>query len=90
MENINIHIRRIKWKWAGHLARIKDERCIKTITEWQAIDKKRKNVIQPKRWSDDFAEVVGRDRIRVARQRTAWRHLGVVYTPRGLIPSNTM
>ena len=35
MENININVKIIKWKWAGHIARFKDERWKKLITEWQ-------------------------------------------------------
>ena len=46
MENIIINVRRIKWKWAGHIARLKDERWTKLITEWQPIDKKRKRGMQ--------------------------------------------
>ena len=29
------YILKQKWKWAGHVARLKDNRCTKRCTEWQ-------------------------------------------------------
>ena len=46
MLSIITNARRIKWTWAGHIARLKDERWTKLITEWQPIDKKRKRGMQ--------------------------------------------
>ena len=41
MGNINTDLRNFKWKWAGHIARMKNERWAKILTEWCALDRKR-------------------------------------------------
>ena len=42
-----------KWKWAGHIARVKDNRWTIRVTEWQI--KGVRSVGRPKcRWRDDI------------------------------------
>ena len=41
MGNINTDLRKIKWRWAGHIARMTNERWAKILTEWCPLDRKR-------------------------------------------------
>ena len=61
MHNINIEIRKKKWKWADHIIRTKDERWTKKIMEWTLLEDKRKRGRQMSRWSDDIAKTAGTD-----------------------------
>ena len=47
-----MNVKRIKWKCARHIARLKDDRWTKLITKWQPIDKMRKQGRQLTRWAD--------------------------------------
>lgn len=44
----------VKWNWAGHIARIKEDRWIKLITEWYVLTSKRKMGIQPIRCREEI------------------------------------
>ena len=41
------------WKWAGHIARMKDNRWTKRCTEWQPRREKRSRGRPSRRWQDD-------------------------------------
>ena len=43
-----------KWKWAGHVARLNDNRWTKRITDWQPRYGKRSRGRQVKRWRDRY------------------------------------
>ena len=46
-----------KWKWVGHIARMKDNRCpTKCCTEWQLRRGKRSRGRPSRRWQDDITE----------------------------------
>ena len=64
------YVTNTKWKWAGHIARMKDNRWTISSTEWQVKDAR--SVRRPKgRWRDD---IVGRQgaRTRIAKDRERW------------------
>ena len=42
-----------KWRWAGHIARMKDNRWTKRCTEWQPRRGKRSRGRPSRRWQDD-------------------------------------
>lgn len=69
-----------KWKWAGHIQRVPDERWSKTVTNWYPIHKKRKPGRPHKRWSDDLVKVAGRTWSRAARDRGRWKELEEAFT----------
>ena len=60
-----------KWKWAGHRARLKDNRWTKRCTEWQPRRGKRMRGRPSRRWQDDMTEKEGTTWIRKATDR--WR-----------------
>ena len=63
-----------KWKWAGHVARIKDNRWNKRCTEWQPRIGKRSRGWPSRRWQDDITEE-GITWIRKATDRWQWKTL---------------
>ena len=64
-----------KWKWAGHIARLKDNRWTKRCTEWQPRRGKRKRGRPSRRWQDDITEKEGTTWIRKATDRLRWKTL---------------
>ena len=43
-------VRKIKWSWAGHINRLKDDRWTSRVTTWRQYDKKRRQGRPAKRW----------------------------------------
>ena len=63
-----------KWKWAGHIARMKDYRWTVRSTEWQI--KGVRSVGTPKRrWRDDIVWQQGAVWTRIAKDRERWKTL---------------
>ncbi|GFO16510.1 endonuclease-reverse transcriptase [Plakobranchus ocellatus] len=62
-----------KWKWDGHMARLKDNRWTLRVTEWQARNGKRSRGRQARRWRDDIVKTKGNAWSRDARDRNEWR-----------------
>ena len=62
-----------KWKWAGHVARMKDNRWTVRCTEWQVRNGKRR------RWHDDIQHWQGATWSRTARDRQQWGELAEGY-----------
>ena len=58
-----------KWKWAGHIARLKDNRWTRRCTEWQPRRGKRSRGRPNRRWQDDITEKEGTAWIRKATDR---------------------
>ena len=48
--------RTMKWSWAGHISRLKDDRWTKRITTWKPYGRKRLRGRPAKRWRDDLEE----------------------------------
>ena len=48
-----------KWRWAGHIARMKDNRWTKRCTEWQPRRGKRSRGRPSRRWQDDITRKGG-------------------------------
>ena len=64
-----------KWKWAGHIARLKDNRWTRRCTEWQPRRGKRSRGGPSRRWQDDITEKEGTTWIRKATDRRRWKTL---------------
>ena len=69
------YILKQKWKWAGHIARLKDNRWTKRCTEWQPRRGKRSRGRPSRRWQDDITEKEGTTWIRKATDRRRWKTL---------------
>ncbi|KAL1446028.1 hypothetical protein WDU94_012330 [Cyamophila willieti] len=62
-----------KRKWAGHVARVKDNRWTKLVTEWYPRERKRRQGHPPTRWADPLYKTVGKNWMRAAEDRERWR-----------------
>ncbi|GFO40356.1 endonuclease-reverse transcriptase [Plakobranchus ocellatus] len=62
-----------KWRWAGHVARLKDNRWTLRVTEWQPRNDKRSRGRQARRWRDDIVKAKGNTWSRDARDRDEWK-----------------
>jgi hypothetical protein len=74
VQDIIVRIKQLKWQWAGHVARITDNRWTRAVTEWLPLDQKRKKARPKVRWEDDIKKYIGVTWMRVGRNRKAWKH----------------
>ena len=65
-----------KWKWGGHVARLKDDRWVQVTTMWDPYAGKRTPGRPRRRWADYFKQQLGVHWSSVARHRSVWRELG--------------
>ena len=80
--NINAkhQIKRLKWKWAGHMARYKGERWAKIMTFWYMGNYKRRRGRQKTRWADDINKMLKHKLFhRIAEDRLEWLRLQEAY-----------
>ncbi|GFO28616.1 endonuclease-reverse transcriptase [Plakobranchus ocellatus] len=61
-----------EWRWAGHIAREKDNRWTKRCTEWQRRSGRRDKG-RPRRWIDDIRRAAGPQWQRNAQDRRKWK-----------------
>ena len=74
VQDIMEKIKAAKWKWAGHLTRVKDNRWTKRLTEWQPRTGKRRRGRQKRRWRDDITSYMGSATwTRTAMRRLEWK-----------------
>lgn len=74
---------RLKWKWAGHTQRTRDERWTKIVTEWYPMDSTRRKGRPLSRWSDDIKKTAGCYWGRKAKDRETWKTLEEAFTALG-------
>ena len=74
VQNVTLKIKRLKWKWSGHMIR-GNEKWAKIVTQWYPRGGKRKRGKQHKRWDDDIRQVAGITWSRVAKDRLEWNRL---------------
>lgn len=72
--DVTYKIRRLKWRWAGHMIRGK-EKWSKIVTRWYPREGKRKRGRPQKRWDDDIKQVAGVTWNRVALDKYEWKRL---------------
>ena len=72
-------IRTLKWRWAGHVARMQDNRRTNVITSWYPRDGTRKRGRQEKRWRDDIVKAAGATWERTALDRQRRKTLEKVF-----------
>ena len=72
------YVTNTKWKWAGHITRMKDNRWTIRSTEWQTEGVR--SAGRPKRqWRDDIVGQLGAVWTRIAKDRERWKTLGEGY-----------
>ncbi|GFR63481.1 dystrophin [Elysia marginata] len=74
VSDIAQYIAKQKWKWAGHVARLQDNRWTLRVTEWQPRNGKRSRGRQARRWRGDIVRTMGNTWTREAKDKEEWRH----------------
>ncbi|CAG4970592.1 unnamed protein product [Parnassius apollo] len=69
-------ISKLKWQWAGHIARRTDNRWGRKVLEWQPRTGRHSVGKPPTRWSDDLVRYEGSGWMQVAQNRALWHYLG--------------
>ncbi len=68
-------IRRLKWDWAGHVARLENNKWAKQVLDW-GIKEGRKRGKQKLRWRDEIDQLYGHKQFRrIAGNRRQWERL---------------
>ncbi|CAH2098273.1 unnamed protein product [Euphydryas editha] len=70
---------KLKWQWAGHIARRTDGRWSRKVLEWRPRTGKRSVGRPSTRCTDDLRKVVGRRWIEAALNRSLWTSMGQAY-----------
>ena len=52
-------VKQQKWRWAGHVARMNDNRWTKRITDWHPYNEKRSRKRPDTRWRDEIEKFAG-------------------------------
>ncbi|KAI8430209.1 hypothetical protein MSG28_000557 [Choristoneura fumiferana] len=73
------HCKKLKWKWAGHVARMDDEKWTKKLTTWKGPLGKR-NRGRPVRWLDEKLKTAGSNWKERATDRIVWRKMEEAFT----------
>lgn len=69
----------LKWKWVGHIDRLKDNRWTILCTNWIPFNYKRKQGRQRKRWKDEII-AFNNTYYRTTQDRTQWKELGRIFS----------
>ena len=64
------NVRKMKWSWAGHINRLKDDRCTSRVTTWRPYDKKIRHGRPAKRRRDGLETNTGATRSGRGQQKT--------------------
>ena len=64
-----------KWRWVGHIARMKDNRWTNCCTEWQPRRGKKSRGRPSRRWQDDITRKGGTTWNTKATDRIQWKTL---------------
>lgn len=75
---------KLKWNWAGHVARYTDQRWTLKSTNWRGPPGKRKVGKPQKRWVDEIKKVAGKNWFKTAQNREQWKKLEEAYTLTGV------
>ncbi|KAI5732128.1 hypothetical protein M8J77_021962 [Diaphorina citri] len=68
-------VKRLKWRWAGHVLRRTDGRWTTSILSWIPTNKKRGRGRPRLRWQDDIKKIAGNDWKKTAEDRFVWKNL---------------
>ena len=68
----------MKWKWVGHVGRMKDNRWTIKKCTWWAPPGKRKQGRPRRRWADDLSKLKS-DRLASTAHREEWKDLAEGY-----------
>ncbi|GBP70624.1 Craniofacial development protein 2 [Eumeta japonica] len=81
--NALTYAQKLKWKWAGHIARLTDQRWTSRVTRWTGPPGKRRPGRPLSRWEDDIKRTAGTNWRLVAQDRDKWKSLEEACTQKG-------
>ena len=73
-------ISKLKWQWAGHIARRTDGRWGRKVLEWRPRTGKRSVGRPPTRWTDDLIKTAGSRWMQAAYNRSYWKSIGPMFS----------
>ena len=68
-----------KWKWAGHVATMDDNRWTKRLTDWHLSKEKRSRKRPDTKWRDEIEKFARVAWPRIAQNRQLLRELGKAF-----------
>ncbi|GBP21927.1 Putative uncharacterized transposon-derived protein F52C9.6 [Eumeta japonica] len=77
------HSQKLKWRWAGHIARLSDNRWTRKTTQWTGPLGQRRRGRPNARWADDIIKVAGTQWLRAAENREYGSSLEEAFTFQG-------
>ncbi|KAI5752725.1 hypothetical protein M8J77_019818 [Diaphorina citri] len=72
MKDLSKEAKKLKWRWAGHVTRMKNDRWAKKMTEWIPRSNKRKRGRCRTRWCDEIKKEIGPHWQSLGRDRESW------------------
>ena len=72
-------VKQQKWRWAGHVAWMNDNRWTKRLTDWHPYNEKRSRKRPDTRWKDEIEKFAGVTWQRLAQDRQLWKELGKAF-----------
>lgn len=79
---------KLKWKWAGHVARLTDGRWTIKTTLWEGPQGKRRRGRPLTRWEDEIKRIAGPNWSQIAKDREKWSSLEEAFTQSGVHADN--
>ena len=79
VRDARVEVAGLKWRYAGHNVRVRDERWNKVIITWRPWQNKRSRGRPQMRWHDDIKSHAGRQWLQEATDRNRWKLLGEAY-----------
>ncbi|GBP38812.1 Putative uncharacterized transposon-derived protein F52C9.6 [Eumeta japonica] len=77
------HSQKLKWRWAGHVARLSDNRWTRKTTQWTGPLGQRRRGRPNAHWADDIIKVARTQWLRAAENREYWSSLEEAFTFQG-------
>ncbi|CAG9835439.1 unnamed protein product [Diabrotica balteata] len=82
VRDVRQEVAKLKWRFAGHNIRQKEDRWNKILISWRPWEYKRSRGRPQMRWADDIKKHVGSRWMTVATDREEWKRIGEAYVQR--------
>ena len=77
--DVGVKTAKLKWEWAGHVARMHHERWAKIVTHWTPEGGHRRRGRPRRRWCDDLVVFAGQTWTDIAQNREVWKENGEAF-----------
>jgi len=76
VEDVIKTVKKMKWRWVGHIARRTDGRWATNVLQWIPREKKRPRRHPNVRWVDEIKRFSGATWMRISPDRDMWKEKG--------------